>query len=71
MTSVALVAVGACVLALAVEGSIKQSKRGGALCAQANFFERVARIVKVGYTSLCRHMIGCHAFSSLSRGEIY
>lgn len=38
--------VGACVLALAVEGSIKQSKRGGALCAQANIFERVVRIVK-------------------------
>lgn len=38
--------VGACVLALAVEGSIKQSKRGGALCAQANIFERVVRIVR-------------------------
>lgn len=38
---------GACVLVLAVEGSIKQSQRGGALCAQANIFERVIRIVKV------------------------
>lgn len=40
---------GACVLALAVEGSIKQSKRGGALCAQANIFERVVRIVRVWF----------------------
>ncbi|KAG0561290.1 hypothetical protein KC19_9G052300 [Ceratodon purpureus] len=38
--------VGACVLALAVEGSIKQNNRGGALCAQANIFERVVRIVR-------------------------
>ncbi|XP_024367365.1 membrane-associated protein VIPP1, chloroplastic [Physcomitrium patens] len=38
--------VGACVLALAVEDSIKQRKRGGALCAQANIFERVVRIVR-------------------------
>jgi hypothetical protein len=47
MLGLRVVAVGACVLALAVEGSIKQSKRGGALCAQANIFERVVRIVRV------------------------
>ncbi|XP_073391370.1 membrane-associated protein VIPP1, chloroplastic isoform X2 [Physcomitrium patens] len=38
--------VGACVLALAFEESIKQSNRGGALCTQANIFERVVRVVK-------------------------
>ena len=45
---------GACVLALAVEDSIKHSNRGGALCAQANIFERVVRIVKVSFSSLYR-----------------